>query len=59
MGLGGTVRSSVWDVFMDMPVRNPVGRMSVVSGTDRGCELLVGRWNLKPEDWMRPPRLPG
>lgn len=32
VGLGGTVRSSVLDVFMEMPVRNPVGCTSVDSG---------------------------
>lgn len=32
VGLGGTVRSSVLDVLMEMPVRNPVGCMSLDSG---------------------------
>lgn len=31
VGLGGTVKSSVLDVFMEMPVRNPVGCMSLDS----------------------------
>lgn len=34
MSLGGTVKSSVLDMFMEMPVRNPVECMSVDSGSE-------------------------